>query len=147
MNLDERRRRARSALAGGIALALVGGGGLLGCGGGEVQVRADGTQRAPAAKADIDVEREGDVRDLDVEVHELEAPATVGEGFERYGVWMRDADGNTSLLGFLRYQSDVDFGEMEAHVPLDSFELLITAEPAETSDTPSDAVILRRAIP
>ncbi|MDQ3034564.1 MAG: hypothetical protein M3Y87_19300 [Myxococcota bacterium] len=141
MDLEDGARRARRLIAWGITAAVVG------CGGGEVQVRADGTHRAPAAKADIDVEREGDVRDLDVEVHDLQAPASIGDRFDRYGVWMRDADGRTSLLGFLRYQSDIDFGEMEAQVPLEPFEIVITAETAAPGDEPSDAVILRRAIP
>jgi hypothetical protein len=127
--------------------ALVLSGALAACGGGATTtLRAEGTERAPAAKADIDVEREGGHNDIDVQVSDLVEPGTLGEQFSRYGVWMVRDDGSTSFLGFLNYQSDIEFGALEAQAPLDPVDILVTAEGAEVGSAPSDVVVLRRRV-
>lgn len=125
-------------------LALAGA--LSACGGATTYV-ASGTERAPAAKADIDLEPEGEHNDVDVQIEDLPAPSEIGEGFSRYGVWMVRADGSTRFLGFLRYQSDIRYGDLETQAPLEPVTILVTAEGDEPGDAPSDAVILRRALP
>ena len=115
--------------------------------GGETTLRATGTERVPAAKADIDVEPEGAHRDVDVQVHDLPPPEELGEGFTRYGVWMARADGSTSWLGFLRYQSDIRYGDLETQAPFEPVTIIVSAESEAPTFGPSDAVVLRRALP
>lgn len=126
---------------------LVLSGALAACGGSATTtLRAEGTERAPAAKADIDVEREGGHNDIDLQISDLVAPSTLGEQFTRYGVWMTRDDGSTSLVGFLEYQSDIEYGSLEAQSPLDPVDIVVTAEGAEIGSAPSDVVVLRRRV-
>jgi len=131
-----RRSIAVFALAGALAAC-----------GGSTTMRAEGTARAPAAKADMELELEGSHNDLDVRVSNLVAPETIDEDFSRYGVWMIRRDGTPSFLGFLRYQSDIRYGDLETQTPLEPVEIVVTAETREPGREPSDAVIVRRALP
>ena len=119
--------------------------GCVACGA-DTTLRARGTERAPAAKADIDLEREGIHRDVDVQIHDLPAPEELGEGFSRYGVWMIEPDGRTRFLGFLRYQSDIEYGDLETQAPLEPVTIVVTAESSEPGPEPSDTVVLRRKL-
>lgn len=128
----------------GIACTLIAA--LCGCGG-AVQLEARGNERAPAAKADVSIDEDRDGREIDLEVHDLPPPQTFGEQYTRYGVWLRPENGAPSLFGFLEYQSDLEFGGMEETTPLQSFEIIISAETSDPGPEPSDAVVMRRAVP
>lgn len=121
-------------------------GALAACGGGTT-LSARGTERVPDAKADVEVELEGAHNDLDVRVSDLVPPQSIGEGFTRYGVWMVRRDGSPTFLGFLRYQSDIRYGELDAQGPREPVEIVVTAEGEQPGSGPSDAVIVRRWIP
>ncbi|AKF10896.1 hypothetical protein [Sandaracinus amylolyticus] len=116
------------------------------CGTTPTEMHAEGTQRVPAAKAEIDVEMEGTHRDVDVQVSDLPEPQSLGEDFSRYGVWMIPSGGAPQFVGFLRYQSDIEYGELETRAPLDPVEIVVTAERGEIGTEPSDVVVLRRRI-
>ena len=130
----------RTTMAVLLALASVG------CGGG-VRYEVRGTDRAPALKADVEVEVEGARRDLDLEVHDLPAPGSIVPGASRYGVWMIAADGAATFLGFLRYQSELSYGDLETSIPLGAVDVIVTVEGAAQGASPSDAIVMRRALP
>lgn len=113
--------------------------------GGETTLRASGTERAPAAKASVVVEREGAHRDIDVQIHDLPPPEELG--FSRYGVWMIQDESRPTFLGFLRYQSDIRYGDLESRAPLSPVTILITAEHDAPGAAPGSVVIMRRALP
>ena len=113
--------------------------------GGETTLLASGTERAPAAKAAVVVEREGMHRDVDVQIHDLPPPEELG--FSRYGVWLTEDGSTPTFLGFLRYQSDIRYGDLESRVPLTPVTILVTAEGDAPSDTPGSVVIMRRTLP
>ena len=115
------------------------------CGGGETTLRASGTDRVPAAKANVVVEREGAHRDVDVQIHDLPPPEELG--FSRYGVWMVQDGASPTFLGFLRYQSDIRYGDLESRAPLAPVTIVVTAEHDTAGETPSSVVIMRRALP
>lgn len=123
-----------------LALASVG------CGAG-VHYEVRGTERAPALKADVAVEIEGARRDLDLEVHDLPPPESIVAGASRYGVWMIAADGAATLLGFLRYQSEISYGDLETSIPLEAVDVIVTVENVAPGASPSDAIVMRRALP
>ena len=77
---------------------------------------------------------------------DLPAPEDLGEGFSRYGVWMIEPDGTTSFLGFLRYQSDIDYGDLETQAPLEPVTIVVTGESTHPGPEPSDVVVLRRKL-
>ncbi|UJR85703.1 hypothetical protein [Sandaracinus amylolyticus] len=120
--------------------------GVAACGTTPMEVHAEGTERVPAAKAEIDVEREGTHRDVDVQVSDLPAPQSLGEDFSRYGVWMIPSGGAPQFVGFLRYQSDIEYGDLETRAPLDPVEIVVTAERQHVGTEPSHLVVLRRRI-
>lgn len=129
-----------------LACALALGLGASGCGS-TMEFTARGTQRVPAAKADIEIDDDDEGREVDLEIHDLAAPQSLGDGYERYGVWLVPPGGAPYFAGFLRYQSDIEYGDLETISPFRDFEILVTAERAQPGLAPSDAIVLRQSVP
>jgi hypothetical protein len=126
------------ACAGALAIAC----------GGTMQAQTHGTERAPALKADIEIDDDDGAREVDLELHELPPPETLGAQYTQYGVWLLPEGGGAPVrVGTLEYQDDILYGGIEALSPFQRFEIVVSAEPDEPGPIPSQAVVLRHRIP
>lgn len=127
--------------------ALIFGFALFACGSTmEYQVR--GTDHAPSAKAHVEIDDDDGAREVDLEIHDLPPPESLGAEYRRYGVWLIPEDRSSpARVGTLEYQSDVRYGGIEALSPFERFEIVVCAEPSEPGLLPTEAVVLRRAVP
>lgn len=131
-----------------ILLVLALSSGLLGtaCGSDEFQVV--GTPRAAGADGTVTVEEiEGGNYLVLVEVEHLPPPDRIAEDATVYVVWIKPEDGAPVKAGRLEYDPDERTGTVRATTPAaETFFVLITAEPDDTTNEPSDAIVVQREV-
>lgn len=120
---------------------------LFACGS-TMEFQARGTERAPSAKAHVEIDDDDGEREVDLEIHDLPSPESLGAEYRRYGVWLIPTNGSApTRVGTLEYQSDIRYGGVEVLSPFERFELVVCAEPSEPGLLPTEAVVLRHSVP
>lgn len=126
-----------------IVPLLVAGLGSLSCGGTK-DIQLMSSADIPAAQSTVKVSTtdNGNTR-IDLAVEHLAAPERVSPGATVYVVWARGSAVETQSqnLGALKVDDDLK-GTIVAVTPLHSFELYITAEPSQMTETPTGKTLL-----
>jgi hypothetical protein len=90
-------------------------------------------------EAEIETEASGPVR-IKAKVHDVTPPAPLGPEYLTYVLWAVPPQGRAKNLGELRL--DDGKAEIEATADVQTFALIVTAEPYYAVTTPSDVVVI-----
>ena len=106
--------------------------------------QARGTERAAGADANVTIENiEGGNRMVVLVVDHLPPPERVAAGHTRYVMWFSKAGQTSVMASTLEYDPGSRRGRARATTPLTGFEIVVTAERAAASATPSEHVVVR----
>ena len=123
-----------------LGAALLGTGGLVGCGGPN-KYYVTGTGTAASADAHIKVEkRETGNKLVTIDIQNLPPPDRVAEDAEAFVVWFTTKGQPTQKAGHLQYDKDERVGKAE------EFTVLVTAEESAEAGSPSSKVVIRQEV-
>jgi len=109
------------------------------------QVDLVGTPLMPRARGEAEIETEaaGPVQ-IKARVRDVMPPAPLGPEYLTYVLWAVPPQGRAKNLGELRL--DDGKAEIEATADVQTFALIVTAEPYYAVTTPSDVVVIENAV-
>jgi outer membrane protein OmpA-like peptidoglycan-associated protein len=110
-------------------------------GGGGTKVVFTGTSLAAQASGEAKVEAKTGKTDIELKVNNLPQPSTIGTEFLTYVLWAISPDGRTSNLGEIVTDKNGD-GKLEVTSQLQTFAMIVTAEPYSAVRLPSEEVVL-----
>jgi hypothetical protein len=104
-----------------------------------------GTVLRPDSKGEARVDAERGVVEVDAKFKNLGAPQTYGKQYLTYVLWAITPDGRATNLGELITDSGDD-AKLETSTELQTFALVVTAEPYYAVTQPSDVVVMENVI-
>ena len=110
-------------------------------GGGATKVDLKGTGLMPQASGQAKVEAKKGITNIQAEAIGLAQPGKLGTEFLTYVLWVVSADGRTSNLGEILVNNSGQ-GKLNATTQLQTFSLIVTAEPYFSVRQPSELVVL-----
>jgi outer membrane protein OmpA-like peptidoglycan-associated protein len=114
-------------------------------GGGSTKVDLKATSLIPQASGEAKVEAQKGITNVEVEVKGLAEPSKLGTEFLTFVLWAVSPDGRTSNIGELQTNKNGE-GKLESTTQLQTFSLLVTAEPYFSVRQPSEMVVLENEI-
>ena len=140
---------SRTTLRTLLSSSLIAGSTLLaGCAGSSMEYAAQGEPLSPEVELEIEMARVSTSDGqwpLTVQVEELPWPSELDA--RSYAVWAEEPGADAPrFLGVLRYDQDARFGELDATTPHAQLTVFVTAEQSDAPSSPSDRVVVRRAI-
>jgi outer membrane protein OmpA-like peptidoglycan-associated protein len=99
------------------------------------------TSLIPAAKGEAKVEAKQGITMIEAKVEKLEQPGKLGTQFLTYVLWAISSDGRTVNLGEMLVNEDGK-SELKVTSQLQTFSLIVTAEPYFSVRQPSELVVL-----
>lgn len=108
---------------------------------GPTQIGFRGTVLMPMAKGDATVEAKAGRTEIDAKFERVDSPSRFGSGYLTYVLWAVTPDGHARNLGELLTSSS-DKGHLHVTTELQSFGLIVTAEPYAAVRLPSDVVVM-----
>jgi outer membrane protein OmpA-like peptidoglycan-associated protein len=114
-------------------------------GGTPIKVDLIGTTAAPKANGYAVVEAKQAETLIDVKVKKLPQATTLGPEFLTYVLWTVTPDGNTTNLGEIPIDKDGE-GSLKTTSKLQTFALIVTAEPYFAVSIPSEVVALENNV-
>lgn len=114
-----------------------------------VYVPFRGTTRFPRMKGEARVKRtEKNGTEIELSVSKMPRPFELGAGYATYVVWAISPDGQADNLGEIKRRGFFEFdSKISVTTPLQTFSLLVTAEPHFLVRRPSRAVMLENLNP
>jgi outer membrane protein OmpA-like peptidoglycan-associated protein len=112
---------------------------------GWTKVDFQGTSIAPQAKGTAEVNSRLGHMEIKVDVKKLPSPRTFGPEFLTYVLWAITPDGHSANLGEVVLDSDGNF-KGNVTTELQSFGLIIAAEPYFAVRQPSDVVVMENVV-
>lgn len=104
-----------------------------------------GTVLLPHAKGDALVESKAGRVEIDAKFDHLEAPTRYGPEYLTYVLWAVTPEGHAKNLGEV-VASSSDHGHLRVTTDLQSFGMIVTAEPYSAVRQPSDVVVMENEI-
>ena len=111
---------------------------------GDTRINFAGTTLMPKAEGWASVEGEKGVIEIDARFDELEAPQRFGREYLTYVLWAITPEGRATNLGEL--QVNGNDGRLKVTTELQSFALVVTAEPYFAVSQPSDVVVVENVV-
>jgi hypothetical protein len=114
-----------------------------------VNVQFRGTTRFPRMKGEARVKRTSrNGTEIDLSVSKMPRPFELGAGYATYVLWAVSPDGQVDNLGEIKRRGFFEFdSKMSVTTPLQTFALIITAEPHFLVRRPSQAIMLENLNP
>jgi outer membrane protein OmpA-like peptidoglycan-associated protein len=109
--------------------------------GGSIKVDLKPTDIMPQAGGQAKVEAKTGTTNVEVNVTGLPLPTKLGAEFLTFVLWSVSPDGRTSNLGEIQTNKDGE-GSLKVTTQLQTFSLIVTAEPYYTVRQPSEMVVL-----
>jgi outer membrane protein OmpA-like peptidoglycan-associated protein len=115
-------------------------------GGGSTRIDMKGTSLMSYALGEAKIEAKTGVTKIEVMLANLRQPAgTLGMGFLTYVLWAVSPDGRTNNIGEILI-NDNGVGKLQTTTQLQTFSLLVTAEPYFSVQQPSELVVLENIV-
>ncbi len=114
-------------------------------GGGTTRVDLKGTSLMPQASGEAKIEAKKGITRIEVKVMGLGQPSKLGTEFLTYVLWVVSPDGRTGNIGELLI-NNIGVGKLQATTQLQTFSLIVTAEPYFAVQQPSELVILENEV-
>lgn len=111
---------------------------------GSTVVGIAGTSLAPKAKGEIKVDSKTGATKIDAYIDKLRPASEIGEGFLTYVLWAITPEGRPQNLG--EFMLDGDDARLQAATELQSFGMIVTAEPYYAVTMPSDYVVAEAVV-
>jgi outer membrane protein OmpA-like peptidoglycan-associated protein len=111
---------------------------------GDTRVNFAGTALMPKAKGWASVEGEKGYIKVDARFDDLDGPRRFGQEYLTYVLWAITPEGRATNLGEL--QVNGNDGRLEVTTELQSFALVVTAEPYFAVSQPSDVVVMENIV-
>lgn len=114
-----------------------------------VNLQFRGTTRFPRMKGEAKIKRTSkNGTEIDLTVSKMPRPFELGAGYATYVLWAISPDGQISNLGEIKRRGFFEFdSKISVTTPLQTFALLITAEPHYLVSRPSRAIMLENLNP
>ena len=114
-----------------------------------VQTQFRGTTRFPRMKGDAKIKRTSrNGTEIELSVSKMPRPFELGAGFATYILWAVSPDGQIDNLGEIKRRGFFEFdSKISVTTPLQTFALIITAEPHFLVRRPSQAIMLENLTP
>lgn len=113
-------------------------------GGGSTKVDMKGTPLMLRATGQAEVEAKKGITNIKITVYGVAQPTTLGTELLTYVAWVVSPDGRTSNIGELLI-NDRGEGKLKATTQLQTFSLIVTAEPYFSVQQPSELVVIENA--
>ena len=113
-------------------------------GGGSTKVDLKGTSLMPQASGEAKVEAKKGITQIEAMILGMAEPSKLGTEFLTYVLWAVSPDGRTINIGELIL--DKGQGKLRATTQLQSFSLIVTAEPYFAVRQPSELVVLENEV-
>lgn len=109
-----------------------------------VTVKFRGTTRFPRMSGEAIVRRtDKNVTEIELSVSKMPRPFELGQGYVTYVLWAISPDGTISNLGEIKRRGLLEFdSKIKVTTPLQTFALMVTAEPHFLVRRPSRAIML-----
>ena len=111
---------------------------------GATEIDMQGTPLMPKGKGNIKLEGEKGYIEIDARLSNLEPPTKYGPEYLTYVLWAITPEGRATNLGEVQYNGGSR--QVQVTTELQSFALIMTAEPYFAVSQPSDAVVLENVI-
>jgi outer membrane protein OmpA-like peptidoglycan-associated protein len=112
---------------------------------GPTQIDFRGTVLMPAAKGDAIVESKSGRTEIEAKFDRVDAPTRFGPEYLTYVLWAVTPDGHAKNLGEVLTNSS-DKSRLRVTTDLQSFGLIVTAEPYAAVRLPSDVVVMENVV-
>lgn len=112
---------------------------------GPTQIDFRGTVLMPAAKGDAVVESKSGRTEIEAKFDRVDAPTRFGPEYLTYVLWAVTPDGHARNLGEVLTNSS-DKSRLRVTTDLQSFGLIVTAEPYAAVRLPSDVVVMENVV-
>lgn len=114
-----------------------------------VQLQFRGTTRFPRMKGEAKIKRTGkNGTEIDLTVSKMPRPFELGAGYATYVLWAISPEGQVDNLGEIKRRGFFEFdSKISVTTPLQTFALMITAEPHFLVRRPSRAIMLENLNP
>ncbi|MBL8182253.1 MAG: OmpA family protein [Blastocatellia bacterium] len=115
----------------------------------QVMLQFRGTTRFPRMKGDAKVKRTSrNGTEVEVSVSKMPRPFELGAGYATYVLWAVSPDGTVDNLGEIKRRGFFEFdSKISVTTPLQTFALMITAEPHFLVRRPSQTIMLENLNP
>lgn len=115
----------------------------------QVTVQFRGTTRFPRMKGDARIKRTSrNGTEIELSVSKMPRPFELGRGFATYVLWAVSPDGQVDNLGEIKRRGFFEFdSRISVTTPLQTFALIITAEPHFLVKSPSQEIMLENLSP
>jgi outer membrane protein OmpA-like peptidoglycan-associated protein len=113
--------------------------------GGSTKIDLMSTGRMPGLEGQAEVEARRAVTKIDVEIHGLKSPTSLGSEFLTYVLWAVSPEGSAVNLGEILFDNNGN-NKLKTTTQLASFSLFVTAEPYAAVRQPSELLILENAL-
>ena len=111
---------------------------------GDTRINFEGTALMAKAKGWAEIEGERGYIKIDARFEDMAKASTFGREYLTYVLWAITPEGRATNLGEL--QVNGDDGRLEVTTELQSFALIVTAEPYFAVSQPSDVVVIENAV-
>jgi outer membrane protein OmpA-like peptidoglycan-associated protein len=107
---------------------------------GSTVVALEGSSFAPRARGEVKVESKTGATKIDASIDRMPPASSLGEGYLTYVMWAITPEGRAENLGEIML--DGDHARLQAATELQSFGMIITAEPYYAVTQPSDYIVV-----
>lgn len=114
-------------------------------GGGTTEVDLRATAVVPQASGEAKVEARKGITNIETKVRGMIPVSRLGTEFLTYVLWVVSPDGRASNVGEIQIKNSGE-GELKATTQLQTFSLLVTAEPYFSVRQPSEIIVLENAL-
>jgi hypothetical protein len=114
-------------------------------GGGSTRVDLKSTELMPRAGGEARIEAKSGITNIEVDVKAMEPGGNLSTEFLTYVVWVVSPDGRASNVGEIVTNNSGN-GKLKATTQLQTFSLIVTAEPYFAVRQPSELVVLENDI-
>jgi len=114
-------------------------------GGGSTKIDLKGTKLMPQAIGESKVEAQKGITKIEIKIMGLGQPLKLGTEFLTYVLWVVSPDGRTVNIGELLVDKNGQ-GNLRATTQLQTFSLIVTAEPYFAVRQPSELVVLENEV-
>jgi outer membrane protein OmpA-like peptidoglycan-associated protein len=108
-------------------------------------VKFEGTSRLPQASGEAKVERKHGMTEIEIELDEMKPASAFGGQYNTYTLWVVSPEGHVDNVG--EFILEGNRSKLNVSTPLETFGMMVSAEPHFLTSLPSRFVVLENTEP